>query len=123
MKTKTKLSTSLLIFIGIGIGVVLYLSFIFYQMSVADRGPVTKVASTNYHDIDSLKSVAVADTVQHFRKEIEKINQILSDRDSSISQLRIKNGRLQRNFDSVDNKLDFYRQKSREKRNTTDSLH
>jgi hypothetical protein len=114
MNKKKNYWVSLLLFIIAAFCVSFYLSYTFYKIS-KNSDPITKVASTNYYDIDSLKAMAVSDTILHFKKEIAKIKYDLTDKDSIIVELRSKNERLQRNFDSIDYKFDSYRQRLKNK--------
>lgn len=122
MRKKTKISASLISFLTIGVVVVIYLSFIFYQSSNEDKKPKTKVSSIDMLSIDSLKRVSVTDTVEYFTLEINRIKKESMTKDTLNTQRISELIKLKKNYDSIENKLDYYRQKLKDTKFPNDTI-
>ena len=82
------------------------------------KDPITQLAINDKVGIDSVKTIAVRDTVKFFNKindssnsEIIKLKTELDARDTIIGQLKNRNTHLQKNYDSLDIRLDYWKQK------------
>jgi len=92
-----------------------YLSYVFYKSTIKD--PVAdpnKIKSTEVYSIDSLKK----ETIKPYQAQIDTLKSNLSstiiDRDTLLSRKAIEYKKLRKNYDSVINKLEIYRDKLNE---------
>jgi len=123
MNKKPKISFTLVFSLVAFLAIVFSLSFYFYSLT-KDKGEVKKVYSNNLVSIDSIKQVAVRDTVSYFNKTLgdtikyfdKKINALqnqLSSKDTSINKKMSEMSRMIKNYDSLSVKLDYYRSRYR----------
>lgn len=111
MKIKTKISYTGLISIAIFLGGIFYLSYNFYKSSsFKDSGPVTKISANDKLSIDSIKN----DAYQKYKGQIDQLKSDLSLKDTIINQRNLTLSKLKNNYDSVINKLDYYKHRLRE---------
>ena len=131
MNKKPKISFTLVLSLVAFLAIAFSLSFYFYSLT-KDKGEVKKVYSNNLVSIDSIKQVAVRDTVSYFNKTLgdtikyfdNKINALqnqLSSKDTSINKKMSEMSRMIKNYDSLSVKLDYYRSRYRI-RKLTDSI-
>mgnify|MGYP000967826728 CR=1 FL=1 len=114
MKRKRKISgiiiaiTSVILFIT-------YLSYVFYNdQSIKKNEPVTKVSSIDFLSIDSIKN----DAYKRYQLQIDNLNQNLlkCNNDKKIMSDKMDSliFKLQKDYDSILIKLDYYKQRLKE---------
>jgi hypothetical protein len=116
MKRKTKLSASLMIFLLCLMSFLLYISYTYYFNSLNKvQLNKTKVKFDDYLSIDSIKNVAVADTVHFFIEKIKSIEQLNTDLQNRFNQTEVDNSFLKKKNDSMSIRLNtreyYYQQK------------
>ncbi len=112
MKRKTKISYALLIFIAVVMASALYYSYSFYTSSNVNviKEDSTKVSANDKLSIDSIKNGVIILN----KAQIEKLNNDLVYKDTTISQMKNSGLLIKKNYDSILNKLNYYKQRLRE---------
>lgn len=91
--------------------IVLYCSYNFYTSSnTKNDEPITKVSANDKLSIDSIKN----DVHEKYKNQIDKLKNDLSLKDTIIVQKTFIFSELKKNYDSVNNKLRYYKQRLRE---------
>ena len=108
MRNKRKISISLISFILLFLGVFLYLSYYFYNISKVTLF-TTKIKSTDYYQIDSLKKSAVIDTSIYYDKEISRLKREINNKDRLLIEKDSENIKLKDFYDSLNNKFYLYK--------------
>lgn len=107
---KPKISYSLISVLIVVLIIILSGSYLFYVKSIPPEAQ-TKVRSNDMLSIDSIKSLAVVDTIKYFNKLISRIERDSTKQDSVIKTLNSEIGLKNAQIDTLIHRR-YYRQKT-----------